>query len=187
MKNVTKPLFVTCLVAGLAFSAKAQTTSADATAKSTATVLTEISVSSDADIAFGNVMVGDQPTLDAGDFGSSTAVGATAALGKFTVIGTPTAHVEVTFPTTVTMTNADSDELDFTPSVYRTALTDATDGETEIFNEGTYTINSSSANAVAGEDHFFVGGILSKVGGGNIPVGFGGLFTGEFKLTVTYN
>ncbi len=189
MKTIFKSLLALSLVLGLGYVANAQVVStANANASSTATILTDIAITKDADIAFGNVQIGTTPTLDASAFGSSTAVGATAGLGKFTVSGTPTANVSVTFADLVTMSNeGGTDDLDFTPSVWRTALTAAADGEVEILNGGIYVINNSGTNAVIGTDHFFVGGTLEEVGGGVIPVDASGLYTGTFTLTVTYN
>lgn len=188
MQNLKKSLLTIGLLTGLGWAANAQTITANANATSSATVLTDISVTKDSDIAFGNVLAGTTPTLDAQTFANSTDQGATATLGKFTVTGTPTANVLVTFSTLVTMSNGDAtDNLDFTPSVFRTALTDATDGETTITSGGTYLINSSNSDSVSGTDYFFVGGTLEEVGGGNIPSDAAGLYTGTFTLTVAYN
>lgn len=189
MKTIFKSVLTLGLVAGLGFAANAQlVTTVNATATSSATVLTDISITKDIDIAFGNVQIGTTPTLDASVFGSSAAIGATATLGKFTVSGTPTASVSVTFPTTVTMSNGDlSDDLDFTPSVFRTSLTADTDGLVGILNAGVYSINALGTGAVIGTDHFFVGGTLGEVAGGNIPSDASGLYAGTFTLTVTYN
>jgi hypothetical protein len=189
MKNTLKSVLTLALVAGLGFVANAQlVTTANADATATATVLTDISITKDLDIAFGNVQTGTIPTLDATTFASSAFVGATAAIGKFTVQGTPTASVLVTFTALVTMENEDAtDALDFTPTVVRTALTADLDGATNVPNNSAYVINNSAAGAIVGTDHFFIGGTLTEVGGGNIPADASGLYTGTFTLTVAYN
>ena len=189
MKNTLKSVLTLALVAGLGFVANAQILTANENATATATVLTDISVVKDLDIAFGNVQPGTVPTLDPTTFGSSAAVGATAAIGKFTVEGTPTASVLVTFTTAVTMSNGEAipDQLIFTPVVSRTALTADTDGATPILNNGTYVINASGVGTVAGTDHFFVGGTLTEDGTAAIGPAANGLYTGTFTLTVAYN
>jgi hypothetical protein len=193
MKTTIKIVSV-CLLLGIAtFNSFAQNSSST-TAQVTSTLLTQLAITRNTDVAFGQIATGTTPTM-AANSASKTATGSDAALGKFTVTGTAGATVKITYDAAVTLTNggnAADGQLTFHPSVYRTATTSATYGQTEIASEGTYSVNASSASAVAGTDHIFVGGTVTEYNSNNnIPALSSALktgnYSGTFNITAIYN
>ena len=193
MKNSLRFLFASIVLVSVSTAIFAQN-SANTTAQVTSTLLTNLAITKGADVAFGQIASGTIPTLSASS-STVTAVGANAALGKFTVIGTSGATVKITYDNAVELDHsggASSGKLTFTPSVYRTALTSALYGATSILSSGTYTINSSATNAVVGTDHIFVGGQITEFGTSTtIPALSSSLqtgnYSGTFNITATYN
>jgi hypothetical protein len=193
MKNSLKLIVSVILMITFGASAFAQNSSST-TAQVTSTLLTQLSITKNVDVAFGQIATGTIPTLTANS-ASKTAVGSDAALGKFTVTGTAGATVKISYDATVTLTNAGNSsdgQLTFHPSVYRTATTSATYGQTAILSESTYTINAGSASATAGTDHIFVGGTLTEYNTNNtIPALSSSLktgnYSGTFNITAIYN
>jgi hypothetical protein len=193
MKNSTKTAIAAVLLIVLGATASAQNTSST-TAQVTSTLLTQLSVSKNSDVAFGQIATGTTPTL-AGNSATKTAVGSDAGLGKFTITGTSGATVKVTYDATVTLLNggnAADGQLTFHPSVYRTAATSASYGQTALASDGTYTINSSNSSAAAGTDFIFVGGSVTEYNSNNaIPALSSSLktgnYSGTFNITAIYN
>ena len=183
MKTKVKILFAAILFVGMAGSAFAQT-SADAT--TSATVQTALSISSSADVEFGTVSVSTTPSINAST-GVTEYCGSGANLGKFTVAGSGGASVNVTFSDDDLKATVEAVEytISFSPSVYRTAVTAATDGETSVSSGSDYTVNNTAEGGkVIGTDHFFVGGTLSV---GDIVANPAATYTGTFTMTVAYN
>jgi hypothetical protein len=192
MKNSIKS-FIAILILVPAISATAQNTSST-TAQVTSTLLTQLSLVKNSDVAFGQIATGTTPTLSANS-STKTAVGSDATLGKFTVTGTSGAIVKITYDATVTLTNggnAADGQLTFHPSVYRTVTTGAAYGQTSIASDATYTVNASSSSATAGTDYIFVGGTVTEYNSNNaIPALASSLKTGNyagtFNITAIYN
>ncbi len=180
MKTKLKIVLATILFMGLGGSLVAQITANDNITTS-ASVVAAITVADVTNLTFGNVSYSSSPSINAST-GVKTACSASATLGKLTVTATEGASVNVTFTDNDLTTGGKT--IAFTPSVYRTAITAATDGETEVTSGSSYTVNSSAVGAVAGVDHFFVGGGLSV---GDATANPAGTYSGTFTLTVTYN
>lgn len=190
MKKITK-IFVSVLFAlGTGYSVNAQVLTSNENALVSAIVMADIAVTKDVDINFGQVKNSVIPTLNAADASDHTEVGNTATLGKFTVTGTATANVTVTFdPVTMENTVDNTKKLLFTPSVYRTNLNGASAGTISVANDSDYLINNSNTGATPGTDYFFVGGTLSATTSAATPIPqtASGVYEGSFVLTVVYN
>jgi hypothetical protein len=201
MKNSIKFLCASLVLAAITTSVFAQPASNSAAV--TASLVSNLTITKNVDIAFGNVSIGTMPYMSAS---SSTKlnVGAGATLGKFTVTGAAGASVLIHYDAQVTLTNsmgANNGELIFQPAVYRTEVIPFTFGNVAIPVDGTYNINGLSGAGMytAGIDFIFVGGSLGVMTAGalgNIPalgsaVGNGALnsgnYSGTFNITATYN
>lgn len=193
MKNLSKVLSAAVLSLSIFSGANAQNVS-NSTAQVSSTLLTQLAIAKNTDIAFGQVATGTKPTLSASS-ATKTESGSDATLGKFTITGTSGATVKITYDAAVTLTNggnAADGQLTFHPSVYRTATTNATFGALAIASDGTYTVNASASNAVSGTDLIFVGGSLTEYNTtSNIPALSNSLktgnYSGTFNITAIYN
>ena len=190
MKNLFKLLFAGIVLAGLGTNAFAQSSSST-TASVTATLLTNVAIVKNTDVTFAQVASGTVPTLDAST-GVISNAGTGAHLGKLTVTATGGSSVKLSYDAAVDMVGPGSTKLTFTPSLYRTALTNDTYGATSVGNPQVYTVNSSSSSAVAGTDMLFVGGTLGAYGTSSAIPALDtnlvtGSYTGTFHITATYN
>lgn len=183
MKNIFKSLMIVVLFVGLGSSAFAQVSKNITTE---AKVQTALIIDRTTDLNFGGVVNSTNPTLNAST-GETPFCGTSATLGKFTVTAQAGVVVKVDFEDNDLKATVEGVEhtLPFTPSVYRTAVTADTDGETEILSGNTYTVNDSSdGGKISGTDYFFVGGVLTV---GNATAAPAATYKGTFTMTVTYN
>ncbi len=193
MKNSIKLLCATLVMVAFGTSAYAQNTAAT-TASVTSTLLTNVAITKNTDVVFGQIATGTTPLMEAFS-ATKNFVGSSPSLGKFTVTGTAGATVKITYDATVTLTHsagAGSGQLTFNSSVYRTELTAAAYGATLIASDGTYAVNASATGAAAGTDYFFLGGTITALGTANpIPALSGsiltGVYSGTFHISATYN
>lgn len=181
MKNIFKSLMIVVLFVGLGSSAFAQTS---ATISSSAVVQTALTISTTdddaANLVFGTVAQDVTASISAQN-GTTVNCGVGAHLGKFTVAAQAGSSVHVSFNSTNLI--HESEELAYTPSVYRTHLTEATFGSELVnFTGDDYYVNEVATAAESGVDHFFVGG--SIVIGAEATVGS---YTGTITMTVAYN
>jgi hypothetical protein len=136
MKVSTKLFMSSILLAGLATGANAQST---ATATTTATLITPISVAKEADMNFGQiassgtagtVVLGYANDASVSDGVSSPDGGATATTASFIVTGASTNGFSVTIPTSIQLTDGGANTLtvsDFTADLgAASALVDGT-------------------------------------------------------------
>jgi len=181
MKTKLKTILLSVILfMGMIGSAFAQT---QASITSSATIMTDIVITANQNIQFGNVAVSETPILNALT-GTHTDVGSTAQLGKLTVTGSGGGTVNVSWSNNNLTYN--SKNLTFAPSVYRTANSSLNHGETNVpTSGGGYTINNSTDNSgTVGADYFWVGGTLTT---GTLTDNPAGTYTGTFTLTVEYN
>lgn len=149
-------------VIALGLSASAAN-AATASANATAEILSQVSVTKTADLAFGTVAIGTSggtvavSTAGARSCGSGLVCSGTTAAAGFTVSGAVGQTVGVTVPATVTLNDGGSNNM-------------------------TATLTSSASSIVLdGTDAFTVGGTLT-VGGTQAA----GTYAGSFTVTVNY-
>ena len=163
------------LLLGAAPAALAQTVLSDnANASVTARVVSDISVTKDADVSFGNVPDNSTPILDPNDpTGASTDVGGAAQVGEFSIGGSQGAVVIVTFGS-ATLSDGASHTMTFTPKVVGHANAANQSSAPQILNNGEITLGASGY-------HVWLGGNL-----GTLSDQEPGLYTGTFTLTAEY-
>jgi hypothetical protein len=177
MKNVFKVLLVTIFLVASGTSVFAQV-STNATVS--ATVLTSLTLAKSTDVSFGQVVIGVTPTM-LNITGVKTDCGATATIGKFLATGTATAQFIGTWTTPIVLA-AGPKNLDFNPTVSQ-----ADDNVATAFGGAAYTSGNALTLPASGNKTFWIGGTLTKTGGGNIAAGSEGVYSGTFTLTVQYN
>lgn len=150
--------------------------SPNATADASATVLAELTLVKNTDIAFGEVARGTTPALNPVSGAATAGAGlnsSSTAVGKFTLTGEGDANILVSW----TKNDLDGPGADivFAPSVSYGA-TDASFGGTIITSGSTQQIDAGGTN------YFWVGGTIT-VASNQVA----GTYEGDFTLTVEYN
>ena len=149
------------------------------TSEVTATILTQLSLTKDADIAFGNLSGTSTPILDPTGV-SHTDVGTQATVGEFTVAGAANAQISVSYDASVTLGDGTTNTITYTPSVAGHATTQTS--ATAITNGSQVTIDSN------GDYKIWVGGNLgtltSQTAGSYSSAASNG--SGNFTLSIEY-
>jgi hypothetical protein len=165
-----KLLISLLLLFAFGINTKAQTA---ATATTSATIITPISISKNADMSFGNLAVqastgGTVILAPAGTRTSTSGVTLPSTTGTvgaadFTVTGSGSFTYSITLPSTVTLTHS---------------------GGVQTMSAGSFTSNPSSTGILSsGTQNISVGATLS-IGAGQLA----GVYTsGNFNVTVNYN
>lgn len=135
MKNLTKFFALAVVILGFSANSFGQI-SADATA--TAKLITAISITKNADISFGNIIVGTAGTVILTTAGSrSSAVlllpGGTVTAAQFTINGTATTTYTINLPTDVEVING-ANSMHVTGFIHNASGTLA--GASEVFKVG---------------------------------------------------
>ena len=170
MKNKNKILLAAIVLIGFATSANAQAT---ATANSSATIVTPISIANNVDMNFGNIAVqaatGGNVILPATAAATRTKTGGvtlpnvtgTVTAAQFTVTGTPAYTYVISLPTTATLANG-----------------------ANSMTAGSFTNSAAGTLSAGGTESFYVGATLA-VGPGQAA----GTYTTAtpFAVTVNYN
>ena len=163
------------LVSILAFTgiSSASFGQATATATASATIITPISITKNADMSFGNISVqsgtgGTVVLATAGTRTSTSGVTLPATAGSvsaasFTVNGSGSSTYTITLPSTVTLTRASG---------------------SETMTAGSFTSNPSGTGALSSGTQDIAVGATLTVAAGQVP----GVYTsGNFNVTVNYN
>ncbi len=180
------PLFV---VLGLVGSAQAQSaTAADVDMAATASIVSSITLTKNADVAFGQVAATTSSPVSLSPTGTgSTGVGANASAGKFTVGGTAGSTFTVTFASEVDMAAAGSNpSLKWAPAV--TGLgTDNPSSSTSITSASTQL--TLADNGGQGQYFLYVGGSLYEDGAPGVILSdvAPDNYSGTLNVEVTYN
>jgi hypothetical protein len=166
MKNFTKFLGITIL--GLAFTSI--TFGQSATATATATILSPISITKNADLSFGNIIAGPGGTVTVSTADTRAGVGVTLPVAtpgtvtsaRFTVNGTGTSTYAITLPANHTITRV---------------------GFAETMTVDNFTSTPSGTGALVGGTQELVVGARLTVGAAQVP----GTYTNAAGFTVTVN
>lgn len=127
---------------------------AQATAEVTATIQATLSITNDANIAFGNLSASSTPIMDPKDV-SHTDLGTNYTVGQFTLAGANGAGVSVSYDASVTLGDGSSGTITYTPAVYGHESTQASSSEV--------TSGSSVTLGGTGEYKLWVGGNLGTL------------------------
>jgi hypothetical protein len=147
-----------------------------ATANSTSTVITPISITQKADLAFGKFIAGSGGTVTVSTSGVRTNTGvtliaSTTTAAKFDVSGEKNATYAITIPTSVTLTGGSgTDTMSFAP------VNDLTAG-----GAVTGTVPSGALDG-SGKQSIYVGGVLT-VAANQVS----GDYSGALNVGVEYN
>lgn len=179
--SAIRPLLVVVAIAVVACLTGANTvvaqTNVSANGSITAVVLTALSVTKTADLHFGNVLPGNDKTLNLDGSASYNAGGSSEAAGEFTISGQPsrTVRFTLTLPSTIT---SGSNSM----AVSWTAGYNTTDdaGTATSFSGGATTQQTTSLNS-SGDLYIYVGGTLTS-GASQAS----GTYSGTMTLTSQY-
>ena len=167
------------LVVLLTGSMLAQPTSASATVNASATVLAQLTITKTADVAFGNVGATTVGPVYIDPLGSAhTYVGSGATVGGLTVSGANSQSVRLSWPASITLTDAGTDVMTYTLKVNGlNANTQASSGMLGL-SSGYYDATTSAS----GKYYLWVGGDL-----GTLASQAAGVYSGTASFTVEYN
>ena len=172
-------LSVVILVVLVAATSFAQS-NANANVNASATVLTALTITNNADVAFGNIgatTVG-AVNIDPKTPASSTYVGSTATVGALTIAGANSQSVRLTWPATLSLSDGASHTMTYTLQV--NGLSANTQGSSSALTLGSgYSDVTTSAS---GKYYLWVGGSL-----GTLSSQATGTYTGTANFTVEYN
>jgi hypothetical protein len=147
-----------------------------ATANSTSTVITPISIAQKADLAFGKFVAGPGGSVTISTSGARTSTGvtlitSTTTAAKFDVSGEKSATYAITIPASVTLTGgAGTDTMSFVPVNDLTAA-----------NATTGTVAAGTLDG-SGKQSIYVGGVLTVAADQA-----SGDYTGPINVGVEYN
>lgn len=171
MKTLKTTLSVFALLGIFATSAIAQETGNVAV---TATVVADLTVSADQDIALGTIQAATSTIAAGPDDGTSEVnLGTGATYGIVRITGEATTSIDVTFGNATLDTSPASDLIDFTASVFDSA------SDASVASGGDLTTNGT------GNITLYIGGTLDA------PAGSGSYSTANTSdpvdITITYN
>jgi hypothetical protein len=173
LRNIFSFALVVMLVVLFASNIQAQTL-ANANLPTSASVITALSITKTANLAFGNVGQGVTAVIDPKGSGHSY-VGSTATVGAFTVLGEPSTPVIISWPAT----------LDMTTGGHTITVTFRVNGDTDPAKQATsaktnFTSGTAcTTDATTGNYYLWVGGSLPT--GGN-----SGSYSSSANFTVEY-
>jgi len=172
-----KNIFAIAILSVIALGVNAQT-HANANMSAGATVLSQLTITKNTDVNFGNI---SSTTPGAVVMNPKTAsndayLGESATKGKLTIAAANTTSIEINWAPTVTLTNGTpAQDMTLTLDVYGNT-TDAAGSSTGITSPANVTTSASGAYFI------YVGGSL-----GTLASQTAGTYTGTANFTVEYN
>ncbi|GEM_PF-6480563 len=161
------------------------------------TVLTDLTVTKNNDVNFGEVFTGVIPTLDPRSDGSNSDVGqsgTSAQVGDFQISGSDAVSVNLSFSATQpSLTDGDGTDIQYNVWL----VGSSTSGQPQTNNAQTvfdYTTSTPTTNPDvtlngSGNYYLFLGGTLTATGDvtASLPNGADGSYSTTLTLTATYN
>jgi hypothetical protein len=176
MKKALKFMFAAIILVALGTSAFSQVT---ANATVNATVVAQLTVANQTNIAFGQVLTGVTPTLD-NLTGANTNCGPTATIGKFWAGGTTASTFTASWNTPIDMTSG-GHTIRYTPAVSEA------NGNLAASSGGAAYTSGNTLTLTTGLKTFWIGGTLTETAGGNLLPAAVGVYSGTLTLTIQYN
>jgi hypothetical protein len=154
------------------------------------TVQGALSITRDADVNFGNISATTDDIVRLVPDGSSSAyVGSNATTGKFTISGSPSTSILISYPAGITLIANESDQIAYSLHVFGNT-TDSQASSIQLSDEGIGVDNISNTLDVTSGNYFlYVGGALGGTIGGPAPLTdqAAGEYTGTVTFEVKYN
>ncbi len=182
MKNLFKFLLVAVMIATFGFGAKAQS-NANADMAASATVLAALTIANTHAVAFGNLSATTAGTVYLNPkLTGSTYVGTAAAVGTFTLTGSPNASVQLGYPATIPLSNGATGTMTYTLAV--NGLNENSQGGSGLLvpTGNLVSVQLGGTSGTSTKYYLWVGGNLGTLGGQET-----GIYTGTANFTVTYN
>lgn len=132
-----------------------------------ANVISAISITEEAPLSFGSVIVGSQPIIDRDN---------SDGIGELSVSGSANEEFQVEIPATIELTNGTGSLEVATAFFFGEDLENSND----LINEQEVQLNGTGSLAI------FFGGTLQALGGGDIPNDAAGEYNGTGNITVQY-
>jgi hypothetical protein len=186
MKKNFKSLLTIALVVGLGYAANAQSTKViNTNIGASAEILDALMLTKNTDINFGTLSASTPGAVFLDPRGTANEnTGVTTSVGKFTLNGSNSASVKVSWPATIIL--SDLDEIEPNTITYGLLVNgsdmDTPSSSTPFGTQGVTTTKNVTLHEANGEYFLYIGGGFAALDG-QTP----GIYTGTANFTVEYN
>lgn len=190
MKDILKSLIYFFIAVVIPGNLVAQTTNESATITASATVLSGLTITKEADVSFGNISATTPDVVRLSPDGSASAfVGNAANVGKLAIHSANNAELLINYPAGVVLETDTYEQLYYHIHVFGNTDNNQMEGS-QLTNEGVAGNNVQISANEEGDYFLFIGGVLggsvfgSPMKLSNQPTGS---YTGEVVFEVKYN
>ncbi|HKK46735.1 MAG TPA: hypothetical protein VJ964_14510 [Balneolaceae bacterium] len=177
MKRTISLLTVLTFILALSGSAFAQTN-----VSATATVLTNISVTNNNDVNFGNIQQTSSPVIDPN--GTNSDVTSNAVMGKLTISASTSTQLIVDWnQATVTLADGAGNNITYTPKVTANSTDNAS--TSSVVSKNTASA-ATATDATSGNLYIYIGGNLGSLSNQTAGTYTSTNGSGDLQFTVNY-